>query len=321
MRRWIILLLMLLLGLVIYLGSRHGKTDLSADYRYAVADVGQIGYVVMSYRDGRPEVRLRRDGSAWLFNDQHPVRPDAMANLLDAISRIELQFIPRPKALPHMMANLLSDGIRVQIYDRQEELLKEYTIGGSTPDERGTYIMLGETRKPAVAGITGWEGSLRVRYDIPPIDWRDRTVFSVGVDEVASITVKYPNQSENSFVLHYQDGDFEVRGLAAQALPLSPRAGSAEAYLTAYQRVGAESIVEDAPLVASLAERTPFVTISLQQKDGTAQSASFYPIQLDDRSPTIAKIQRYHVLTSDGTLYLVQHRVFEKLFLGLGYFK
>ena len=64
-----------------------------------------------------------------------------------------------------MVKSLASEGIKVELYDRKGEKIKAYYVGGATPDERGTYMIMENAEEPYVAHIPSWEGNLRFRFN------------------------------------------------------------------------------------------------------------------------------------------------------------
>ena len=99
-----------------------------------------------------------------------------------------------------MVSNLATEGIKVEIYDRQDELIKTYYVGGAPPDERGTYMMLEGFEQPYVAHIPGWDGNLRFRYNLVGDEWRSRILFPGELEEIESVSIAYPRQRSKSSV-------------------------------------------------------------------------------------------------------------------------
>ncbi|MBK6949823.1 MAG: hypothetical protein IPH16_18705 [Haliscomenobacter sp.] len=108
--------------------------------RFAVPDTSRIGKIFLAHRDNET-VLLERKGTQWIYNGNWKVRPGAMENLLDAVRRIEIKYQPAQAAVPNMVRDLGSEGIKVEIYDKRNRPLAVYYVGGSTP-------MSGDVRHP-----------------------------------------------------------------------------------------------------------------------------------------------------------------------------
>ena len=152
-----------ILTLVVWKGYQNDHNDIAEEYRYKVTDINAIGRIELLDHLGQ-EVVLARQKDYWILNDSSRVRSNAIDNLLDAISRIELQVIPGTQAINNLVKDLTTHGVRTRIFDRKGNLMKAYVIGGSTPDDRGNYIIMEGFDRPAVIHIPGWEGVLQTRF-------------------------------------------------------------------------------------------------------------------------------------------------------------
>ncbi len=285
--------------------------DIGADYRYAVHDLHSIGRVEMLYRDPAEEIVLSRVGDHWMVNGLYTARQNAVDNLLDAIRRMELSFIPRSKGAATIVRDLAAMGNRIRIYHSSGELLMAYYIGGTTPDERGTFIIKEGTAKPAVVSLRGWEGSLRPRFIMPEVQWRDRTLLAAPLDAIVKIEVDYPNQMAHSFQLSRDEAHYLLY-LADTERPTKVAYAAAQAYLRGFAQVGAEDLLIDSVLRAELLETKPFAHIKLTLSDDTTQEIRLYPIRIESPVTINETIERYYVLDGAGDLYLTQERVVGK---------
>ncbi len=313
------LLVILLLILLIWNGYRDASPDIAAEFRYKVEDVRDVARIELLDHLGQ-EVILKRQGDHWMLNDSFRVRDNAISNLLDAIGRIELQVIPGTQALNTLVKDLTTHGVRTRLYNANDQLLKGYVIGGSTPDDRGNYIIMEGADRPAVVHIPGWEGVLQTRFSMPINDWKDRIIFRSDVDEIDELVVTYHDQELSSFIIRSQDGMLVVRPHDDSQGIGAPRKGAAEAYLRAYQSVGAEQILPYAAVMEAVSGQTPFVTFELRKTNGEEQIVTLFPIQVTADAAVRDRIERFYAVTDQKEAYLVQQLVFKDLFWGLDSF-
>ncbi len=319
--KWRVAFLVVAVALVLFwFITEPSKPDLAAEYRYAIENPDLIQKIKIDYRLFEPDIVLERRSDAWWVNHDFKARKDAIENLLDALHRINLQFIPRPAAQEKMIVEMAATATKVEVFGKNEELLKSFFIGGTTPDERGTYIILEGTRAPAVVSMDGFEGSLMPRFAMPLHDWRDRMIFEVSQDEIKELVVHYPSKRESSFVIRRSYEGLQVYPLDDHLGTGTYKRGSVEAYLQGYKFVGAEAIIVDTTIHDSLIKRTPFVEIELTKTDDSKYAVQLFPVVPVAKNYGNQRIQRYHLVDSKGDIFLIQHRVFEKLFLGLDYF-
>lgn len=319
MKKLIVFFFLILAGWVIFtLYRQRQEPDLAEEYRYAIDNAADVVQIKINYRLMDPDIVLEKEKGAWRLNGKYKVRPDAIDNLLNAIEHLELQYIPTAAARTNMMRDLASTGTKVELLDAQNQLLKSYFIGGNTPDESGSYIIMAGSNSPAIATISGFTGSIRPYFIMPEIEWRDRTVFSEPYDNISEIVVEYPGRESSSFVIREQDGAFRAYPLSdnIDVSHRSPRAGALEAYLLHYKKISAEAIIEDPALLANLSRKTPFSQITIRRKDASEYRTAFYPLALDNEDSR-PLVERYHLIDNQGNLYLVQHLLFGKLFVDL----
>ncbi|MEM1327382.1 MAG: DUF4340 domain-containing protein [Bacteroidota bacterium] len=303
---------------------QSATTLVDADRKFKVEDAESIHKVFIAKRSGET-VTLERKGDHWTYNGEFRASPSAITNVMRAVTEVQMRFKPPSAAVPNMVNNLASQGIKVELYNAQGEQLKSYYVGGATPDERGTYMIMEGSEQPYVVHIPTWGGNLRFRFTLTGDDWRDKTVFRTPMEEIQSISVEYPKQQNNSFKLNVQGSRYELApfydfsNLPTQKVNRS----MAEAYLAEYEQIGAETFKNKYPKQDSVLQSIPFANISLTKKDGSVQQVSFYPIYVeeDNIDPTTgikiadSYVRRYFV-KSNQDFMLVQHRVFEKIFWG-----
>lgn len=329
MKRTLILLgLFLLLGGGAYYALQYQKktrtaSNLSPDMDFAVADTDRIYKIFMADRTGKT-VTLERMNGQWMFNKTTPARPTAMEQLLETIQKVKVNYIPPEAAEAAMVKSIAAEGIKVELYDKSGKIIKVYYVGGVTPDETGTYMMMENGTRPYVMHIPGMYGGVRVRYRLDAEDWYDRTVFSEKPETVQEITLEYPLQKSQSFRLQKKGAlEYEVTPFYSTT-PVSKvpqRKGLAEGYLLAFEKLGAESHETNQQLRDSITALTPFAILTLKKTDGTEKMVKFWPIEQIEQveSKKIFNI-RYLAECSWGPFVLVQHHVFGPVFRGYPYF-
>jgi hypothetical protein len=333
MRRTLFLaIIVLVLGGVTYFLLRSEQqgpvsTVVGADREFRV-DSSQVGRIFIADRYGNT-TNLQRTRTGWTYNGDNRARPDAVENLLQAVHRIEMQFKPPNAAVPAMVESLATEGLKVELYDRQGALLKTYYVGGSTPDERGTYFLLEGYEQPYVVGIPGWEGNVRFRYNLLGDDWRDRAVFRAGVDNIATVTVEYPKQQNRSFRLSRRGRDYTITPFYELTprinRPLKP--GIGESYLVNFRELLATDFANQNRNRDSIVQQIPFANITLTTNAGEVQSVTLFPIYrdayVDEKTGNLVtpeSVQGYYALTGKGDFMVVQDLVFRKILWSYDFF-
>ncbi|MEM0993717.1 MAG: DUF4340 domain-containing protein [Bacteroidota bacterium] len=299
------------------------------DRKFKVKDTDIIDKIFMVKRSGE-KITLERKNDYWVYNGAHKASPTAMENLLRAVREMQMQYKPANAAVPNMVRDLATNGIKVELYDRTDDLIRSYYIGGSTPDERGTYMIMENSEQPYVMHLPSWSGNLRFRFTLSEDEWRDKTVFGARVEQIKSISVEYPKQQNKSFRLKKEGAQYSVVPFYDFTPSISKEVsqGLVERFLVNFKYIGAEAFESKNPRKDSVLQTIPFATITLETISGNTQKAQLFPIYIDapNIDPTTGRkladtrLERYFASVDESEFMLVQHRVFEKILWSYEYF-
>ncbi len=331
-RTLILLILFLLLGgaATWFLTSKEdSKTSITgADREFAIKNPEVIHKVFIADRHGHKST-LEREGDHWIFNGKYKARENAIENLMDAITRIEMKYKPPQAAVEKMVKSLATEGLKVELYDKENQMLKSYYIGGATPDERGTYVMLSDAEQPYVAHLTGWEGNLRFRFSLKDDEWRDRTLFALEVEDIQSVSIEYPKQRNKSFQLKKEGTQYDLRPFydITPVINKPLQEARVEAYLSNFKKIVATGFHNEFEKRNEITSNLPFATISLTTTSGKEMEYSLYPIynqeEIDPKTGGVlanADIRNFYVESQDGDLLTIQSRIINKILWGYEFF-
>lgn len=315
-------LFLLVGGATYYLWQKNKRYEtgsrIQPDMDFAVSDTNAIHRIFIADRRGRT-ADLKRQGDHWVYNDRYKARPSAVEVLLQTICCLNVLYVPPKAAEGNAVKALAADGIKVELYDRQNRLLKSYYVGDVTADERGTYMIMDGAEQPYVVYIPGFIGQVRVRYLLGDENWRDRMIFTEKPEKIQSISVEYPQHRSASFRLDkVGEAEYAVRPLFSTT-PVSKapqRKGAAEAYLLKYEFLGAEGFAHSDLNVDSIRALVPFAIVNLERTDRTSLKARFWPINVQvDAQTRQPFIIHYLTEVNEGQdYYITQHHVFGPIF-------
>ena len=97
--------------------------------------------------------------------------------------------LPR-QAVADVVKDMATEGIKVEIYAKNGKALRTFYVGGSTSDDRGTFMMMENSNEPYVMHIQGFQGMLRPRFHTDEQDWRDRFVFKLKPEDIKMVDRK-----------------------------------------------------------------------------------------------------------------------------------
>jgi hypothetical protein len=299
------------------------------DFNFGVKDTANVGKILIADRQGQTATLTRLSPNEWQINGKYKAMPNAVNNLLDVVARIELMYrLPR-NAIKPILEDMASRSKLVQIFDRNDKIMRSYYVGGVDMDGRGTYLMMADANEPYATHIPNFEGSPAVRYFTEELDWRDRWIFANSVEDIQEVSIDYPLQKGQSFRIKRDGTPFSVEPF----YPVTPRSpspanqGLVEAFLINFRKLGAEGFENDNPRRDSVQAVTPFAVVSLTDRKGKTKTLRLHPIAQKDlygktktNEQGEAIIERYFGDTNEGDFLLVQHQVFEKIFWSYGGF-
>jgi Domain of unknown function (DUF4340) len=286
----------------------------------------------MTDRTGKQAILEKTKGS-WMINGRYKARQSSADLLVETIRRVTVKYIPSNAAVPRMMESLASLGIRVDMFNG-DEIIKTWYVGGVTPDDRGTYFLMEGSKQPYVAHIPSEESELRPRFILIEEEWRDRTVFEEKPEEIAAISIEYPQYQAFSFNLtKVEKGEYQVTPFYPNqpVIKKTLARGKAESYLLMYEKLVAEGFENTNYRRDSVLSLVPFASVTVKKTDGTSKNVRFYPMYARDidgnfilpssPSPFMGGIERYFAYKEpEKDFFLTQHVVMGKLFANYPWF-
>ncbi|MFT5166095.1 MAG: hypothetical protein ACI8P3_001326 [Saprospiraceae bacterium] len=267
---------------------------------------------------------LIRKNKEWLLEGKEKIRPSAIAYLMQAIGGIEVKYRPSKSSYAQVTKNLAIFGIEVEIYGENDELLRNYYVGGVDEKGEGNYMIMAESDEPFATHLSSFVGGLRTRFAMTGDDWRDRSVFAEDPADISSVSIEYPRQKNRSFKLIKEGSVYKVEPLFKTTPILDGKiiAGKPDQFLQEFKSKVAENFQNEYDLKDYAKTITPFAIVSLTKNDGTEKTVRFIPFQKKGRDGELIKqdpnipIFRFHADCSWGDFMLVQQGVFEKVFWG-----
>ena len=304
-----------------YQNQKAAGSAISPDMDFAVQNPEEIYRIFLADKSGKTALLERKEGR-WIYNKTMEARQTAVELLLETMSKIRVNYVPPEAAEPTIIKSIAAEGIKVELYNKEGGKMKVYYVGGVTPDETGTYMMMEGADKPYVIHVPSMRGSVRVQYRLEEDEWMSRMVFEEKVDQIQSISVEYPQNKSESFKLDkVEEGNYQVTPFYSTT-PVSKtpqKKGSAEAYLITFEKLGAEAVEKRNLEKDSIMNMVPFAIITLKNTQGVEKKVEFWPVDQLEEQGRLYNI-RYLAQCSWGPLMLVQHHVFGPAFRGYSMF-
>ena len=319
----ILLLFLIIAGFTYwYTSTTNPKTTIDrTDRDFAVPNIASVHKIFIADRNGQ-SATLDKKEDHWLYNNKWRTNPNAIQNLLNTIEKVQLKYIPARAAIPNIVRDIAANNIKVELYDQTGSNIKTYYIGGVTNDELGTYMIMEGSNNPYVTYLPGFEGSLRIRYLLKELEWRDKTIFQESMEDIQSVSIEYPKQKNQSFSLQRVDNDFDVQPLFGTTAKKgsTPKKGQVEKFLRGFDRLIAEAFENKNTKRDSITQQLPFCVLQLETTTGQTKELRLHPILKYDTEGNLLLrkdgrllVERYYANVNNADLMLIQDRVFGKV--------
>lgn len=198
-----IIILILSIVFINILIDYNQKIKLDNEKKFSVSEIEKIDKIFLSDRKGN-NITLLKDNNVWTVNNKYNVRDDAISTLLSTIKKISIQRPVPETGYNNVIKQLATTGVKVEIYYNKK--IKTYTVGGSTSNHLGTYMLMDKAENPYIVHIAGFNGFLSPRYGIQGYEldinnWRDNTVFKIETEIINEISLIDLQENNNSFTI------------------------------------------------------------------------------------------------------------------------
>ena len=179
------------------------KIKLDNEKKFSISEIEKIDKIFLSDRKGN-NITLQKDNNIWTVNNKYNVRNDAISTLLSTIQKISIQRPVPETGYNNVIKQLATTGVKVEIYYNNK--IKTYTVGGSTSNHLGTYMLMANANNPYIVHIAGFNGFLSPRYGIQGYEldinnWRDNTVFKIDTELISEISLIDLQENNKSFTI------------------------------------------------------------------------------------------------------------------------
>lgn len=322
-----ILLLVLLGATAFYYFSDNDSKGLNTeegDWVMHVENPDDIHRIFIADREGGKADVRREAGKYWTYNNKYNANPNVVENVLDAVTKIRLQSRPTAAAIPNMIKTLSTKSTKVILYGKNNEVLKSFYIGGVTPNELGTFMILEGSDNPYIMEIPYAHVSLKQRFFTGDEKWRDKTLLEYEPKDILSVSVEYPTRKNKSFKLTKNKNKWKVEPyfLTTKKIEKDINIDLVENYLKGFKKLGAETFETRESFVTRESNKREFCILRMVLKDGSQEEIQFYPIQRykDDDITKPEPVTRYLTINNKKDSYLTQHLVFQEIFWAYDFF-
>jgi len=244
---------------------------------FSIDNPDEIQALYLTNKIGK-SIRLEKKGDSWILNGEYPAWQKQIDVLLyQTMPKLSIKGVVHKNARKNVIGRMASTGVKVEIFEKIEDNpYKVYYVGGTTPDNLGTYYWMEGSDNPMIVELPGHDGFLNSRYDLNVDNWISRSVFTASKEEIARVGIEYPANPRHSFDLKIENDELQL----SQSFDTSrsPNAGALRSYLNLFEKLNFESFADYSKKQSdSIRTQTPLAIIYLNEKNGDTDTLTIFP--------------------------------------------
>ena len=304
---------------------------------FAVKDTSIVTKIFLSDKNNNSMKLTRIEPGRWTVNDKYPAQKQMVDILLSTIAGLEVREPVAKAAHNAIISDMAVNSVKVEIYRigfridlfgwirlfPHEKMEKVYFVGGATPNNRGSYMLLEGSAEPFVIYLPGLRGFVSPRYSPQEKYWRDFTVFKTPLLEIASVKMEFPSNPEDSYeVKNDPSGQVTLLSLAGQSQIADFDTLKVMTFLSGFRDLNFEALLNDMDPVKkdSILKSAPFILVTVTDTAGSSKSVKiFHKGNTAGFSDMEGKLlpydpdRLYALVNEGGDFVLIQYFTFNKV--------
>ncbi|MBS1773480.1 MAG: hypothetical protein JST82_11530 [Bacteroidetes bacterium] len=326
---YIVLLAIVGFGAYYFVFSEHDafKGNESA---FNIADTANVGKLFLADKRGN-KITIERKETGWVIDNKYAAMQTSVNTLLGTLAAQQPVY-PAPKqARENVIREMAGNAIKIEVYSKSGDKMRVFYVGGQAINKTGSYMLMEGSEQPYLVQIPGFEGYLTPRYATELKSWRDRVVFDIPRDELATVVVEYPEEALNNYT-YRQDkvGEYAVDIDKALSNGKALNMRRATVYSKFFEKVYCEGYLNGVhdmdSVIASVKKRC---SVEATDRKGKTQHIDIYWMPINKRSknmlsptpgmPAEFDADRFYaVINNAKDTVVIQNATFEKI-LRMGY--
>ena len=312
------------------------------DSAFAVRDTAKVTQIFLADKEDNTVLLRRNDKGQWMVNDKFLANKDVMDMFFETLTDLKVQAPVSKARQTSVFSSMAARSVKVEIYQNtnkfqltenikfweEEAKTKVYYVGGSTPSNRGSYMLMEGAKEPFITHILGLNGYVSTLYTAIEKEWRSHTIFNTKFQNIASVKVEIPTASGESFKVTNKEGEYEITELKSGAILNGYDTMKMYNFVTAFADLRFESFKNNLSFKDSIMATTPFHIVTLTDDKGEHfQVKTFKANNLKNKlnvegDPYTYDVDRmYALVNEDKDFVLIQYFVFDKIIQPLSYYR
>jgi hypothetical protein len=272
---FIAILILLVLGIFQFSRAKNEPTSTSKEeIDFSYQEVDKLSRIFFANKSGKYIDLKKLEDGKWMLNNKYTAWQKKVDFLLyETFKKVRVKGAAPKPAVDNIIKRMAITGIKVELYSSDTSTPDQvYYIGGTTPDQLGTYFWAEGSTTPYVTYVPGFTGYLNSRFDLQPRNWISRTIFAYDKSDIQSIGVSYKNQACN---IVQSNDQIILKDSNGNTLAANPDALSS--YIAFFKKLNMEAIIDLTDNQKDSIQNTkPMAKITVTNKTAQAKTLNIY---------------------------------------------
>jgi hypothetical protein len=228
-------------------------------------------------------VTITKKNKQWYLGDQL-VRTDLLDNVFKILKGIKAEQPTPDSYLPNVVKSLSTIGTKVELYNNNNNKIETFTIGGTTPDEKGNYILKEGSNVPYIYKTLGYEGDINTIFSPLSEQWRSHIYLQLPSDSIKSISFNFQFAKDSSWeIIRTNANTFNLQNNLKITVPLNVK--KVNAYLKLFNEIRCLGFENKLPSKDSIIKyEVQHGTLSIEEINGKKHTIILYYYRADKRT-------------------------------------
>jgi hypothetical protein len=275
--------------------KKSSMTTAKKDVDFSYQQVNNITRIFFANKSGKYIDLEKQTEGLWTLNQKHTAWQKKVDFLLfETFSKIRIKGAAPKPAVDNVIKHMAITGIKVELYSSDPNNPDQvYYVGGTTPDQLGTYFWIEGSETPYVTYIPGFTGYLNARFDLQERNWISRTIFEYEKNDIKTIEVNF---KDDQYRIEQDQNSIKMVNAAGAEIAANPSALSS--YLASFKKLNMEAIIDLVDnQTDSILKTKPLATISVTNTKGQVKTLNIYT------KPPYDKMHNLHTVDGERLTY------------------
>ncbi len=309
--------------------SNDGQSDTQL-IAFEIKDTNAVDKIIITDPFSTKMELIRKNKTEWTDKNGGCITQSNVHLILDAFSKITFKGYLPEKAQKKFTELMSTSHTKVEIF-QNGEWTKTWYIGPAAQDHLGQIMLLetaddGKSTFPVMMSIKGMYGVIEPRFFADPRKWICTNIFSLKMNEIKEVDVKFPSEKHRNFKLAKKGIHYSLTQNGKKLASVDT--SNIYRYLQVYKKVNFElaNYELSKKQCDSLKKTAPFCVLKLTEMNHKKTTLRMFRIKTEEPQRNEfgdlvnMDMNKFWCQLPSGELVKCQYFVFNQLILGHVYF-